>query len=419
MKNASKQNGYHLDKQFTSIQILNNIVMIDILVCLYIELIKCHTSVAVYLNLIPDILNLYALAFFLRKLAKGDLKLAKRKSGIMALLFLVWVGATYILSPDVVVQCYQRYRYILFGFMAFHIVSHYMTKYYWNQLLKILYISQIVNTVLVLYQFGVMRVGQDRANGIFGFIEYNNAAQGLYLVIMSIIGFEYYIKGKTKKRYCISMILMACICSAFAEIKAYYVIFALGAIILLLFNRKDKKSFKRILELMIVGTVGIAAAIIILLQTMPENLYAFLGIANWKAYESWETGRAGGMGRTTQISWIYENVYDGSLLEALVGNGPGINTEVAAYELGKLFLNFGFIGLGLFLLFLVSKAAELFRWRKEVPESMISMTMCILTIPVMVIWNATLNRMALLLFVFLSLGGASCFRDKRNFDKLL
>lgn len=417
MKNVSKLKVYRPQGYvgFGSMRMLNNIVMIDILVCLYIELIKCYTSIAVYLNFIPDILNFLVLGFLLREFVKGNLKLAKRESSIMALFFLLWIGTTYILLPNAVVHSYQRYRYILFGFIGFHIVSHYMTEYYWNRLLKVLYVSQIINTVLVLYQFVVMHVGQDRANGIFGFVEYNNAAQGLYQVVMSIIGFEYYVIGKIKKGYCISMIFMACICSAFAEIKAYYVIFALGAIIILLFNRKDKRSLNRILGMTIIGISGITIAIIILSQTMPENLYAFMGISNWKAYESWETGRAGGMGRTTQISWIYEKVYDNSLLKALIGNGPGINTNVAAYELGKIFMNFGFVGLILFLLFLIFNTAELFRYRKVVPESMISMTMCILTIPVMIMWNATLNRMALLLFVLLGLGSPKCFKNKNNF----
>ena len=49
---------------------------------------------------------------------------------------------------------------------------------------------------------------------------------------------------------------------------------------------------------------------------------------------------------------------------------------------------------------------------------MISMNMFVLTVPIMIMWNAPLNRMALLVFVILGIGAKGCFYMDRGIQEM-
>lgn len=392
----------------------NDVLFIDVTICLYIELLKYITDLAAIINIIPDILNFSVFILMIRDIIDHRIKIDKWASSIFAFLFMVWITSTGFFLEGSITDRYYRYRYIFFGFLVYHICIHYMTEKYWKRLSKFLYMSQIIHTVLVTYQFAVLHTRVDMTNGIFGSLGYNNASHGLFCLIMSMIGAEGFLKKDLSKRQSVAMILMACYSCALAEIKAFYVLFLFGVVLILLFDHKDKCILRRMLLLILLGSIGLLAAFFILFKIMPENMYAFAGVGKWVAYESYETGRAGGMGRMTQIQYIYSRVFDHNAVEAFVGKGLGADISWVPYELGKLFLNFGILGSGLFFFFLLTRAAGSYRYRKKVPESMVSMVMCILTIPCMVVWNATLNRMAMLLFVILAIGPTNSLKQTKG-----
>ncbi len=400
----------------TITDILNDLLMIDIIVCLYIELIKCYSGIAAYLNFIPDINNVMAILLLFKS---GKISVHKKISSISAIFFMAWIIISFPRSSFEILVGYKRFRYILFGLLAYYICVHYMTKYYWNRILKILFITQIIHTILVVIQFAFIRTVPDMTNGVFGHLEYNNSAQGVFCLVMSMIGMEYYLKSTIAAKHSIAMIVMSCFTCALAEIKAFYVLFVLGSALTLLFNKKDERTIKRCFKLMAIAAIGIVMALLLLLKIMPENLYAFTGIKNWAEYESYGNRLSGiNMGRLNQMSFVFENIFECSYLKALVGKGVGASGDFAVYEMSHLFFNFGLIGLGTFLAFIAANAAELYAYRKKVPEAMISMNMFVLTVPIMIMWNAPLNRMALLVFVILGIGAKGCFYMDRGIQEM-
>lgn len=396
-------------------ELYNAILLIDILVCLYIEILKCYIGVARIINFIPDILNLIVIIYLVKEFLTGRITIYRRASSVFLFLFFFVVTLSFANRGGALIDCYQRYRYILFGIIAYYLTTHYMDESYWNRILKVLYVSQIIHTILIVYQFAVLKTRPDITNGIFGFAELNNAAQGSFCLVMSLIGMEYFLKKKWSSKYCISMILMSCITCAIAEIKAFYVIFIISGIFIFIFTSKNKQAVKRCLIILTIGIIGIVAAYMILLKILPENLYAFASISAWETYEGWETGRAGGYGRATQLSYTFSQVFNGDVLSAIIGKGIGYKdaNELVGYELSKTFMNFGMIGLGLFLLFIFSLFIECYKGRKESEEVLISLSMCIVTLLALIMWNVTFTRMALLSFVILALGRAD-FARKNN-----
>lgn len=394
---------------------LNWIIVIDILICLFIELLKCYTGIAKFINFIPDILNITAIILLVRKQKIKGIYQNANLTGMAGILFLTWVITTGLYPMGTIVDKYQRLRYIAFAYLAYYITEKYITEEFWNRIVKLLFCVQIIHTILVIYQFAVLKTRVDMTNGIFGFLEYNNAPNGLFCLIMGIMGIEYYLKRKLPARRCIAMIGMACVTSALAEIKAFFVLFFIGAIMSISINMCNRKLFYKIIKISILVIVGMSVAYIIMLIIIPENLYAFKSLDNWAFYESYETERTGGLGRMTQISWLYDNEFDKSFSGAMFGKGLGYNTSVVVYELGKLFLNFGIIGLTQFLLFIFWGAIKLFKISKYRPEAAISFIMFVLFVPMIVVWNTTFNRMSMLLFVVIAIGSSGFWNAKERF----
>ena len=392
-------------------KLLMQIVFTDTLIFLFIELLKCYNKgIESVINIVPDFLSLISVCM-LMGYKRYMYNVRRSWSAICAVLFVAWVTLTAFFPEGSIIGKYQRYRYIFIGFSIYCICTNFMTSEWWEKYKNFLLKIQVIHIILATYQFITMHVGVDRTNGIFGFIEYNNAANGVFCLVISMIGVESFLRNDKERIKATAMILMSCYACAIAEIKAFYVLLLIGAFLIVLFNSKDIRTTKRILSVAIIGIVGGILAFVILLKIMPENLYAFSSVDKWVAYESYETKRAGGMGRATQLQWIYNNVYQGDMLSALLGKGPGADVSIVAYEIGKVFWNFGLVGLISFLLFLIFKACEMIPLCKKSQEAMVCFVMCLLTIPCMVVWNATLNRTAMFLFVFLAVGVVSTFKE--------
>ena len=393
-------------------KIVNDILLIDVMICLYIELLKCYFEWTQYLNFIPDVLNIYLIVVMLKNISRNGLRIRKAFSTFFAISFICLITIYLIVAVSEFVNGYWRYRYILFGFIAFYMTRRYMTAYYWDRMLKVLYRSLIINTVLVVYQSFVMKTLPDFTNGIFGFIEYSNHSHGVYCLTMSIIGVEYFIKGVIREGYCISMIMLSFISCALSEIKAYYVIFLACALLIIILDAKDTKVFRRIFKIVVIGAIGLLIAYAILMSILPENMYAFTSIENWMRYENWGDSIREDYRRTTQMKYVYKSIFNENAILSVFGIGIGYKSEIVGYELSKLYMNFGILGLGMFLLYLASELFSLMKRRKKIPEAVISITMLASTIMVMLVWNAPLNRTSMLVFIIYALGSTKCFNGK-------
>lgn len=118
----------HLRQKISKKCFFNNILLIDITIFLYIELLKCFTNFASIINLIPDILNFTVLLFIIQDTINSKIRIDKKISSIFALLFMVWVTITGLFPAGNFIVKYQRYRYIFLGFTVYYITAHYATK---------------------------------------------------------------------------------------------------------------------------------------------------------------------------------------------------------------------------------------------------------------------------------------------------
>ena len=72
----------------------NDVLFIDVTICLYIELLKCITDLAAIINIIPDILNFSVFILMIRDIIDHRIKIDKWASSIFAFLFMVWITST-------------------------------------------------------------------------------------------------------------------------------------------------------------------------------------------------------------------------------------------------------------------------------------------------------------------------------------
>ena len=382
----------------------NKILLIDLMIYLYIEIFKCYFEFAQILNFLPDILNLCAVVLLIKN---RKLIIKKNTSSISCACFLFAVTISIFYGEVNVANAYQRYRYILYGIITFHLCIHYMEEKTWYSIINLLYISQIIHSLFVCYQFFVLKVGSDFANGIFGFANYNNSMQGLYCLVMSIMGLEFFIKKIMPPKQSITMIVLSCITCAISEIKAFFVIFIVVFILIILLNSKSKNELKKYAIIIIIGIIGIYLAYRILLVIKPGNLVAFGGLNNWLAYEQFETARAGGYGRATQLVYCYSKIFNSDFLSAFFGKGLSYRNDLVVYQLSKIFTNFGFFGLGTFLIFLISLAFETFKNKRINSEAMISFLMCLVVLISLIVWGEILNRSVFIVFIMLAIGNAN------------
>ena len=212
---------------------IEKILLFDILIALFIELLKCYISFAEIINFIPDILNLFIIfivGLSIIKSNKGRVRVDLDIGNVIFMFFIIWVIITCFFPIGTIIDKYRRIRYIIFGFIAYHFAANDVEESFWNKLVKLLFYVQIIHTVLVFYQFFIMKTRADMTNGIFGYLEYNNAAHGLFCIITTIISIEGYLRKKISAGWSFAIISMSCITNAIAEIKAYYVLLAMGII---------------------------------------------------------------------------------------------------------------------------------------------------------------------------------------------
>lgn len=381
--------------------LLRWIVYIDLIVCLYVELLRSYSSIAEYVNVIPDILSFIALVLIMYSIKP---RATKRFYSISSFLLLAWISLTVVITPFHASENYKRYRYIIIGFIILYICEHYMSLEFWNKIYRLLYYSLIIHFVMVLYQHFLIGTHVDFTNGIFGFTGLNNAASGAFCVVMTISGIVGYVKGVIDIRKTLILIGVPGIISALSEIKIYYVLVVLAAIIVILFSSSNHKELLRRIKIIIIGVALLAVAIYVLYTVMPQNMAAFISVNKWITYEDYSTYYNGiGVGRTNQFSYVIQNEFKGDLFTSLFGKGLGYDATYIPYEMGRFFCNFGIIGIILLFIFLLSRVVLCFESRNKYPEMMFCMV-CLLTfVVVMFVWNASFNRMSILWFTIFGL----------------
>lgn len=375
--------------------------MVDLWICLYLDILKCYWEFLKIFSILPDILN--AIAIFLI-ISEKKLKRLKDMHSVCVFLFIAYSSISFMLAIRNVEISYSRYRYIWMPFMCFYICKYYMTPFFYRKIVKLLFVSQIINIILVFYQSMIMNVRADWANGIFGFKEYNNAAQGMFCLVVSFLGIGLLINKEVSRVVSISMIIISCIVCAVDEIKAYYVMLIVGIVALLVGAKMSRKT-RHWAFLIVLGIILLLIIVyrIYVICVPQNNLMAFRGLDNYIRYEAYGTQQGKGYGRLTQLAYVWENAFHENIGLAIIGMGSGTYMYNNIYEFGKIFFNFGFIGLILNVMFVVSLYVKLTRKGSGDTKEIVSIAMCPVILLCCFAWGLY-NRSGFMAFWALALG---------------
>ena len=272
-------------------------------------------------------------------------------------------------------------RNLFRGITFFFAVTCYLDLEDLKKVFEKLYILQVVNLLLVLYQYFVLQHVQDEIGGIFGYG--NGAGVNAFNALLMAYYINAYVHKKEPSYKLIVTIFSAFIIAALAEEKMTYVLFV---IVLVYYVFSAEFSFRK-LGIVIIGGAGLIMGLILLKNIYPDMYEVMVSLENSVEYgtQSFETGyRIPRIGALPIISQLF---FKGDLRRQLFGLGFG-NCETSNYSIFQIefyntygqwnyrwfthqwtFLECGYIGFGVFVFFFVACVWCMFRCKKQISNN--------------------------------------------------
>lgn len=381
--------------KINKIDLVNKIMILQIGWILFWGIAYSYYPQIAFLSYFPDLLNVVLIVCAFDRIKHGI-----KSEYLWMILFIMYVSLS-ILWGDMnwyyVISSFRRYAT---SFIIYYVASEYMITKYLKKGLDLILIALGINVFVTGYQNLVLKLHPDFCNGIFGYKTYDNAMQGIFCLLISIIAMVYFIDKKWSKYKMIYVIGSSCIVCAFAEIKAFYVLILVAFLVAFFFRCTNRQVIKNIFKFAAIGCVFLVIAYKVLERIFPANLSIFFDLSWYILYEQY--GARGGAGRLTSISYIYKQVFKYNGLETLIGKGLGAVANEYAYTIGKLFVSFGVIGLLLFVGWILRLAIRRIKTLKYSSESLISFITLVMIVITLFVWNALFTQAVF--FVFWILG---------------
>ncbi|BBK23517.1 hypothetical protein Aargi30884_24200 [Amedibacterium intestinale] len=377
-------------------------IFIEMILFLYSGIIAdIHSSLNI-IKYIPDIVFFIFIIYLIFN--KGFIK--KKEFDVplkIGIVFILFSCMSIFWSDFNIIQTFKELRFYFISFFMYYIYINYLRKEDFDIIVKIMYISQFINLLLVLFQYFVLKLHPDFCNGIFGFKEYDNAVQGIFCLGISIISIIYFIEGKWSAFKSFTMLVVTCAVCAFSEIKAYYVLL-LGLVFLIIMLKFTQRSYrKKLIKIIVMLLIVLVIGFILLMQIFPENVKFFFNIKDYIDYENYGSIVGGGMGRLNVFSYINVNVFDNNPLRILFGNGIGYTLENNVYTSGKIYASLGLIGFTIFITFFISLLVKILkRGLFKSSESFVSFTFIFAIIASIMLWNCIFTKACYFTFLLMS-----------------
>ena len=112
-----------------------------------------------------------------------------------------------------------------------------------DKIFKIFFFAQLINLLVTLYQYLVLGINQDYLGGIFGIEQGCNGATNIFCVILLTYFGVNYINKKMPIHLFAIIAISTLIIAALAEIKIYYIEFALIIVLVILFSKPSFRTF--------------------------------------------------------------------------------------------------------------------------------------------------------------------------------
>ncbi len=278
-------------------------------------------------------------------------------------IWILYVFLTYIIN-------YQSPFYFLWGirnnlrfYIAFIAFVTFLVEDDVKVCLKFVDVLFWVNVIVAFYQFFILGYQQDYLGGIFGVEKGCNAYNAVFFAIVIIKSLLLYFKEEEKTGVCFLKIGMCLVLAALAEMKFFFVLFVMILILCTILTKITWKKFAMLLCIAVVFTISATLLTMVFGRNSSLTLQNILALVTSETYSS-----ANDLGRFTAIPIIAERFLT-NLPERLFGMGLG-NADTSAFAIcntpffqvyehlhytwfssAMLFLETGFIGLGLNLFF--------------------------------------------------------------------
>ena len=235
------------------------------------------------------------------------------------------------------------------------------------------------NAIVCFVQYFVFGIYGDWLGGIFGTTTGCNSYTNMFFVIISIKTIIFTLNKKENIWSCIAKFGVMFVLAAFAEIKFFYIIFALIVVMSVVFTDFSWRKF----TIVILGLGGLVVGAYVLTIVFP-NSSGFLSIESIFDYASSENGytASGDINRLTAVPIISERFLTDDFSK-FFGLGLG-NCDTSAFAICNtpfymshmdmhytwfssafLFLETGFIGLALNLSFFITCLVFAMKRKKE------------------------------------------------------
>lgn len=269
-----------------------------------------------------------------------------------------------------------------------------------------------VNLAVTLYQFFFMGVKQDYLGGIFGINKGCNGYTNIYLLIVVVWHVLHYMNERESFGACVSIVLFSLVIAALAELKFFFLEFALVVVFATLITKFSARK----LWIVVIGTLSLMIAMEVLFRVFPN-------LSSWfKLERIWDsiTARSGytnsdDINRLTFYPIILDR-FLGSWSQVLFGLGLG-NCDYAKgfdflttpfYTINRnlhydwfssafLLLETGVVGLGLYLwMFVQIYFGARQRQKKGLADPILCQMARIMAVmcPILVIYNSSLRTEA-------------------------
>lgn len=329
-----------------------------------------------YVTYIFDILLCIEFAWVLM-----DIRPVLHKTGATPLIPILIVFTFYLLltqifnfvSPLLSVMAFRRtFRFYLF-FLACVVM---LTKDGVRKIMKGLLWLQVVNFGLTIIQYMFLGYSQDNLGGIFGVEKGVNAYTNVYLCIISAYMLVRYLEKKTKLWPMLLTIVSALIIAVLAELKVFFVEIIVIVLLGILLSNPSARTIKTIAF----AGGGIVAAVALFGIIFPEHFEILLNMAMLAQYTT-EKIHGYNISRLNAFSDINRLFFKNDPLLNLFGYGFG-NCESGSVFYERYsdyhyswfthqvsFLEIGYVGIVLYMLFFVFIYVFSGKSKKQNPEN--------------------------------------------------
>lgn len=287
---------------------------------------------------------------------------------------LLWVGLFLLMTLFTYIFNYQSALYYLWGlrnnfrfYVYFFAMIVFFRKEYIKTALNLFDVLFWINAAVSLVQFFVFDIQQDYLGGIFGASKGVNASTNVFFLIVTMRSIIYYLNHQESLLKCLLKCGTALIISAMAELKFFYVQFA---VIIVVASLITKFSWKKLL-IIVGGFVGVSLTASLLVKLFPyfEDFLSLEKILEIAGSDRGYTGR-GDLNRLNSIPLVI-SYFMGDFWSQAFGLGLG-NCDTSAFaflntpffiqygwlhyswmSIAFMFLENGFAGLTFFLGFFV------------------------------------------------------------------